>query len=140
MSDAAAVTRRTKVLVVDDDPAVRNVVSKHLQRLGFDIAVAEDGQVALRMVEKSKPDVMVLDIIMPSKDGLETIRELQRTYPDIRIIAASGGGGLGNDLCLKTARLLGAQRVLEKPFSGAALAAAIVELMLNERPGAAKAR
>lgn len=80
----------SRVLVVDDDQGVRNVVKTVLERRGYDVTAAEDGRSAITAVEDEKFDVVIVDIFMPGMDGLETIRLFNKHAPSVPVIAISG--------------------------------------------------
>lgn len=113
------------ILIVDDDPAVRQVTQAFLKRLGYTVEMAEDGHAAVRLFSKSTPDAVLLDMFMPGKDGLETITELKRLNPAVRILVMSGSGDEAYNPCLKAARLLGARQIIKKPFLPTDLSAAL---------------
>ena len=131
-SDSQAQTSLAKILVVDDDPAVRTVIQAQLRRAGHKVEVAEDGCTAVQLCRQFRPDVVLLDIFMPEKDGLETIPELRRADPNVKIMIISGAGGGGYDPCLDTARLLGARQVLRKPFTVTELSEAVNILLQHD--------
>ena len=110
-----------KVLVIDDDAAVRHVIARILSQRALDVLQASDGRQGLAVLQAEQPDLIITDIIMPEMEGIETIREIRRIVPDIKIIAISGGGRVGNFDFLTCARKLGASEVLAKPFDPAAL-------------------
>ncbi len=87
-----------------------------LTRAGYEIDQAGDGNQALEVCAEFKPDLVLTDIIMPDKEGLETIQELLEISPDLKIIAMSGGGKFGPDSYLPLAEKLGAKASLQKPF------------------------
>jgi DNA-binding response OmpR family regulator len=105
-----------RILVIDDDPVVRNTISKVLNRDSFEVFLAENGTSGIDSFRRNQPDLVITDIIMPDKEGIETIREIRRIRPDAKIIAISGGGRVGNPDFLKMARSLGASDVISKPF------------------------
>jgi two-component system, chemotaxis family, chemotaxis protein CheY len=105
----------SKILVIDDDLAVRSAMVQFLKDLGYDVVTAEDGHRGLRMFRSEKPDLVITDIIMPEKEGIQTITEIRRERPDAKIIAVSGGGRVGNTDFLKIARSLGADDAVAKP-------------------------
>jgi DNA-binding response OmpR family regulator len=105
-----------KILVIDDDVMVRNTISKVLRHSGFEVIVAEDGVRGLASFRRERPDLVITDIIMPEKEGIETIIEMRREHPDTKIIAVSGGGRIGNADFLGMATSLGAAAVIAKPF------------------------
>jgi DNA-binding response OmpR family regulator len=114
-----------RILVVDDDIAVLEAIAITLGNRGFEVETAENGRDALRRFAARAPDLVLTDIIMPEKEGIETIVELRRLQPDIPIIAMSGGGRVGTREVLFIAEHLGADSVLAKPFGWEELAAAI---------------
>jgi len=107
-----------QILVIDDDAIVRNLIGKMLEDSGFEILYAGNGVEGLKMVE-SNPEIelVITDLIMPEKEGIETIRELKQNRPEIKIIAISGGGRVNADNYLHLATLLGANAILTKPFT-----------------------
>jgi CheY-like chemotaxis protein len=100
--------------------------------MGFPVAVADNGKAALKLCLQFKPNVVILDMFMPEKDGIESIPALKRIDPALQILAISGGGIGDRDLFLKTARLVGARHVLKKPFTRTELSAAL-SVMLQPR-------
>jgi DNA-binding response OmpR family regulator len=116
---AEALERRHKkprVLVVDDDSSIRASLAKMLTIAGYEVALAADGVEAARLWRERPADLVVLDLFMPEKDGLETIVELRRQSPDVPIIAMSGGGARTKMDLLPDAKLLGATMTIEKPY------------------------
>ncbi|MFW5629014.1 MAG: response regulator [Candidatus Cloacimonadaceae bacterium] len=105
-----------KILVVEDDSSFRKVLVRMLTRAGYEIDQAGDGNQALEVCAEFKPDLVLTDIIMPDKEGLETIQELLEMCPELKIIAMSGGGKFGPDSYLPLAEKLGAKASLQKPF------------------------
>jgi DNA-binding response OmpR family regulator len=110
------VTEAMKVLVIDDDEMLRGAVAKMLRRDGHAVIAAGDGASGMELFRKEQPWLVITDILMPGREGIETILELRRVNPRVKIIAMSGGGLLGEIHVLKMARLLGADDVIEKPF------------------------
>jgi CheY-like chemotaxis protein len=120
-----------RVLVVEDNSEVRILLRETLERAGHGVEEAADGVQAIAIYRRQPADVVVVDIIMPQKDGIATIRELRRDFPGARIIAISGGGVVGAGHYLTTASIFGADRTLEKPFEGKALLEDIRELLAS---------
>jgi DNA-binding response OmpR family regulator len=116
---------REIILLIDDDIAVLRTLEIILSDLGYDTATAKDGIEGLRAFHKIHPDLVITDLIMPEKEGLETIIEMRRERPEVKIIAISGGGRIQNTNFLEMAASLGADAVLAKPFEPAQLAAKI---------------
>lgn len=105
-----------KVLVIDDEADMRRILCRALEAFGYDVRAVEDGSAGLACCREWEPDAVVTDIFMPDQDGLETIRGLRALISRDRIIAISGGGMMGHLDVLRSARLMGAQHVLTKPF------------------------
>jgi DNA-binding response OmpR family regulator len=105
------------ILLVDDDEQLRAVLGESLRREGYDVREACDGRQGERMYRERRADLVITDLIMPEKEGLETILDLRQNHPGVKIIAMSGGGRSGFQTGLKVAEAFGARRVLAKPFS-----------------------
>jgi CheY-like chemotaxis protein len=106
----------TKILVIDDDAIVRETIIQILEDGGYEVVSAEDGKRGLASFRGEKPDLVITDIIMPEKEGIQTITEIRHDRPDAKVIAISGGGRIGNTDFLKIAQKLGASDVIAKPF------------------------
>lgn len=106
-----------RVLVVDDDAGFRATAERMLRRLGHDVRLASDGHAALLLFRTEPADVVLMDILMPGADGIETMEQLEREAPGTPVIATSGGGVVTSDLALHIARRRGAFSTLPKPFS-----------------------
>lgn len=105
------------ILVADDNDQVRALLARILKRTGYEVLEARNGEDALHLYSQRPADLVITDIFMPEKEGLETIRELRQRHANVRIIAMSGGGrGSARDL-LNIAQVLGAESVLAKPFT-----------------------
>ena len=109
------------ILVIDDEQLIRLQIRSALELEGYVVHEAANGNEGLARIAEAAPDVVITDILMPDKEGIETILELRRSHPKIRIIAISGGGRTGNKDFLRTAKHLGADRTLAKPFGLAEL-------------------
>lgn len=118
-----------RVLVIDDDPAAREVLHKLLSRAGFAVDLAADGVEGSVLYREAPADLVITDILMPEKEGLELIRELKRDYPHSKIIALSGGGSTVNFDFLPLAEKLGADAVLYKPIEREALLSCVQEVL-----------
>ncbi|MBF0428246.1 MAG: response regulator [Magnetococcales bacterium] len=107
-----------QILIVDDDPAIRHLLREILEEEGHAVEDAPDGRVGLQRFRKKRPDLVMTDILMPEKDGVELIMELQEVGFKVRIVAMSGGGrGLDAAFNLRMAQDFGANRLLVKPFT-----------------------
>lgn len=105
------------ILVVDDDKQIRAMLNQMLSRMGHEVVEAETGNQALDSYRARQTDLVIMDLIMPEKEGIETITEMRREFQDVKIIAMSGGGRVGPKSYLDLARKLGAQYTLSKPFN-----------------------
>jgi DNA-binding response OmpR family regulator len=122
----------TRLLVIDDDNLVRAALIDMLQTAGFEVVAASNGRLGLELLETTPVDAVITDILMPEQEGLETIREARQRFPDIRILAISGGGaGGGETQLLRFAESFGADQTLSKPFTGSQLVAAVRTLLAN---------
>ena len=106
-----------RILIIDDEPHILLMLKKMLEKAGYETDIASNGMEGLQLFSKYPADLVITDIIMPEKEGLETIREMKRLQSGLRIIAMSGGGKISADNYLHTATIFGASRVLEKPFT-----------------------
>jgi two-component system, chemotaxis family, chemotaxis protein CheY len=104
------------ILVIDDDPDLRQTMRRILERGGHTVQEAENGLAGLRMVEREPPLLVVTDLLMPEKEGIETIMELRERFPRIGVVAVSGAGGVDEAGPLVDAELFGADATLSKPF------------------------
>ena len=105
------------VLIVDDDEKVRKMLRLTLANLGHDVIEGFDGKEGLALYAEFMPDIVVTDVIMPERDGLEFIRDMRARQPNAPIIAMSAGGYAEANSYLQIAKLMGATEVLTKPFS-----------------------
>ena len=122
-----------KILIVDDSFSARKFIAHLLKNAGHEITEAEDGQTCLKIVKEQKLDLIVLDIVMPEKEGIETILEFRRLFPEARIVAVSGGGKIDADSYLNLARRIGAVATLTKPFSWSQLLDVVQKALTMEK-------
>jgi DNA-binding response OmpR family regulator len=113
------------VCVVEDDDQVRAKLALDLRTMGFEPIEVEDGRQVDRVLADHAVDAMVVDIVMPGKDGLEVIADVRKDWPDLRIVAISAGGRVGPELYLEIARQMGADACLTKPIAPEQLRAAL---------------
>lgn len=105
-----------RILVVDDEAQIRTMLTQMLELEGYAVHTAENGEEGLALVGRYTFDLVITDMIMPVKDGLKFIMELIRDYPDLKILAISGGGAIKAERYLTMAGYLGDIATLEKPF------------------------
>jgi len=118
-----------RILVIDDDHHILLMIKKMLERAGFEVDLASNGDEGLELFKKLSVDLVITDIIMPEKEGLETIREMKRLRSDIKIIAMSGGGKVSSDNYLNTAKIFGATKIMTKPFTHKQMVLTVQELL-----------
>lgn len=119
-----------KILIIEDEEDIRSLYKRLLHQAGHDVIEAADGDEGISLYRSELPDLIITDIIMPGKEGIETIMELRRDFPEVKIIAISGGGQvLPGSVCLQLAEKLGAAKTLAKPFSKQELLEAVGEIL-----------
>ena len=105
------------VLVVDDEDQIRQLIRETLEQAGYEVQEARDGKEGLEQYRSRPADLVIMDILMPDQDGLESIMTLRREFPTSRVIAITGGSDMIGILnFLDVAKMLGARRTLQKPF------------------------
>jgi CheY-like chemotaxis protein len=118
-----------RILLIDDDDSVRTILGLTLVHFGHTVTEARNGREGVELFNAHGADLIITDIVMPGKDGLEILMELRHRPPHVKIIAISGGGRTGPEDYLRTAKLMGAATVLAKPFSTEALMVAVNALL-----------
>ena len=118
-----------RVLVVDDNPAVRGSIQRALERRGYEVAVASSGIEGARMWRESPADLVILDVHMPEMDGIELLVQLRGLHATVPILMVSGGADTTRLAVLRSSQLLGATAELAKPFTLAELYAAVDRLL-----------
>jgi len=116
------------ILLIDDEKPFRNVLKQVLSKAGYDVVEAADGAEGITRFYEKPADMIITDIIMPEKEGIETMIELKKDNPEIKLIAMSGGGWYGTDIDFDMAQKLGA-RTLDKPFALQELLDVVAELL-----------
>ncbi len=124
---------RPRILLADDDPAIRRLVVLVLDRAGYDVASVADGGEALKHLAAHPVDLFITDLVMPEIEGIDVIMRLRRSHPQLPIIAISGGNPHVPGDFLGMARMLGAGLTLRKPFECDALLAAVREFLPGPR-------
>jgi DNA-binding response OmpR family regulator len=105
-----------KILVMDDEVQILRLVTEILQPDGHEVLCAKDGVAGMALFRKEAPEMVIIDIVMPEQEGIETILAIRRESPKVKIIAISGAGQVGDVDVLKMARAFGADDVIAKPF------------------------
>ena len=117
------------ILVIDDDSAILSVLQQMLEGAGYHVFVATDGREGEALYRDNKIDLLITDMIMPEQEGLQTIRSLKKDFPDIKVIAMSGGGINDGSGYLDLAKHMGASSVLSKPIRIAELLQAVKDVL-----------
>jgi len=118
-----------QILVIEDDFAVRELILQTLSKAGYQVIAAGDGVEGLNLFREKNPALVITDIVMPQKEGLQTIIELKQEAPGVKVIAMSGGGRYCNADYLKLAKKFGARRTVSKPFMRDELLASVKEVL-----------
>jgi DNA-binding NtrC family response regulator len=118
-----------RILVIDDDVKLRELIRRFLERAGYEVLIAANGNDALEMQRQTPADVIITDIFMPEKEGTEIIMDLSMEFPQAKVIAISGGGNVADIDFLQLAENLGALKTFQKPFKQEELLAAVEELL-----------
>ena len=117
------------ILLVDDDEQFRVMLSEALTGEGFLVREASDGRQGIKEYEEQPTDLVITDLVMPEKEGLEMIVKIKQLHSEVKIIAMSGGGRGSSQNYLKMAKAFGAQLVLAKPFSHREILEAISQVL-----------
>lgn len=127
MNELIASDQAIRILVVDDESLIREILRQALNMEGYEVVTAANGKEAMKLFNAEKFDLVITDLMMPEKEGIETIQEMKLLAPDLKIIAMSGRQGIGN--FLNVAKYLGASAILAKPFEHSVLSETIREVL-----------
>jgi two-component system cell cycle response regulator CpdR len=120
-----------RILVCEDDAVYRELAGGILTARGHDVVFAEDGDQALERLIDGQYDLVVTDLVMPGADGLEVIRSIREKQGSVPVLAMSGGLGSLKDPLLLAASVMGASKVMEKPFRGRDFGAEVDALLAS---------
>ena len=118
-----------RILIIDDEPQIRSMLTLMLEREGYEVVEASDGVAGIKLYRQNPADLIITDLIMPNKDGIGMIIDLKKEFPDVKIIAMSGGGLNKPDGYLKGAKKLGAACTLTKPIDREEMLRAVKETL-----------
>ena len=118
-----------RILIVDDEIQIRTMLRRMFEREGYEVIDAPDGKVAMSLHREEPADLIITDLVMPGTDGIETIIKLRKGFPEVKIIAMSGGGLVGGEDYLMMAKGLGAMRTFSKPIEREEMLKAVRELL-----------
>ncbi|MBN2420033.1 MAG: response regulator [Deltaproteobacteria bacterium] len=123
---------KKRILIIDDEPAILYAMKRDLRVAmdEYEVYTSLKSEEAAQCIDKYAIDVLITDIYMPGKEGIELIAELHKKYPLLKIIAMSGGGRIGKTSCLEIAKMIGASYSLKKPFSREELLLAIKTVLM----------
>jgi len=119
------------ILVMEDEKIIQTIIKRFLEREGHEVVIAGDGEEGIRLYKERPADLVLTDIIMPKKEGIETIRELKKISPGVKIIAMSGGGRIDSEDYLDLAEKFGVKATFTKGSDWSMLAS-LVENILSE--------
>lgn len=122
-------TQMARILVIDDEPQFRRTLTAILTKADYEVTEADNGKKALDLLRAAACDLVITDIFMPEKEGIETITEIKKTYPQTKIIAVSGGSSFNTKDFLSVAKKLGADVTIQKPFERKVILDAVAELL-----------
>lgn len=117
------------ILIVDDDSEIQRTLGRILIREGYTVSLASNGIEAIRSMGEQPADLVIMDILMPQKNGNEAIIEIKSKHSDVKVIAISGGGIGGPEFYLRFAKQVGADKTINKPFNPERLIGYIRELL-----------
>jgi len=118
-----------RILIIDDEPQIRSMLKLMLEREGYEVVEAPDGVEGIKVYRQNPADLIITDLIMPNKDGIGMIIDLKKEFPDVNIIAMSGGGLNKPDGYLKGAKKLGAACTLTKPIDREEMLKAVKDIL-----------
>lgn len=125
-----------RILIIDDEPQIRSMLKLMLEREGYEVVEAPDGVEGIKVYRQNPADLIITDLIMPNKDGIGMIIDLKKEFPDVNIIAMSGGGLNKPDGYLKGAKKLGAACTLTKPIDREEMLKAVKNILKEPPPPA----
>lgn len=106
-----------RILVIDDQESIRRVVRRALEQQGHQVLDASDGEMGMAILARHAADVVITDIFMPGQDGILTLGQIRKQFPEVKVVVMSGGDSTGTLDLRRDAELLGALKSLQKPFN-----------------------
>lgn len=125
--------KTARILIIDDEPSALDLLRRIFEAEGYQVVLAANGLEGVELFRQNPCDLVITDIVMPGKDGLQTILDLREEYPDLPFVAISGGGAISKERYLTVAGYLDRVVTLAKPFAIEAIVAAVERLLT---PGA----
>jgi DNA-binding response OmpR family regulator len=124
-------SNQKRILVIDDEPTTLDLLRRVLELKGYDVSTARNGQEGVALFQQQPSDLVITDMVMPVKDGLQTILDLRSDVPGLPVIAISGGGTISKERYLAIAAYLDKVVTIAKPFSLEEITEAVEKLLLN---------
>lgn len=118
-----------RVIVIDDQEPIRRIVRRALEQAGHEVFDASDGEMGVQLLVRHSADVVLSDIFMPGQDGIQTLRQLRKEFPAVKVIVMSGGDSTGMLDLRRDAELLGAVKSLSKPFTAREIVEAVQSVL-----------
>jgi DNA-binding NtrC family response regulator len=125
-------TNPKRILVIDDEPTALDLLRRILEMNGYEVAVAKNGQEGVELFEQHPCDLVITDMVMPIKDGLQTILDLRMEAPELPVIAISGGGTISKERYLAVAGYLDRVITIAKPFTIEQIVEAVEKLLQEQ--------
>ena len=123
-----------RIVVIDDQEPIRRIVRRALEQEGHEVLEASDGEAGLKLLDTHAADAVISDIFMPGMDGIQTLRQIRKQFPRVKVIVISGGDSSGVLDLRRDAELLGAVRSLPKPFTTHEIVAVVNSVLTGELP------
>jgi DNA-binding NtrC family response regulator len=123
-----------RILIIDDESQIRSMLKLMLERDGYEVVEAPDGMEGIRVYRQNPADLIITDLIMPNKDGIGMIIDLKKEFPNVKIIAMSGGGLNKPNGYLEGAKKLGAACTLTKPIDREEMLRAVKNILKDPSP------
>lgn len=120
---------KKRILVIDDEPTALDVIKRIIEHAGYEVLLASNGQEGVELFQEKPCDLVITDMVMPVKDGLQTILDLRVDAPDLPVVAISGGGNISKERYLAVAGYLDRVITVGKPFTVDELTGAVQELL-----------
>jgi DNA-binding response OmpR family regulator len=129
-------TKLKRILVIDDEATALDLLRRILEEEGYEVFLASNGAEGIKLFRSQPCDLVITDMVMPVKDGLQTILDLRKEVPDLPFIAISGGGTISKERYLTVAGYLDKVVTIAKPFAVGDILAAVADLLRQENPPA----
>lgn len=125
-------SNQKRILVIDDEPTTLDLLRRVLELKGYNVITARNGQEGVELFQQQPSDLVITDMVMPIKDGLQTILDLRSDVPELPVIAISGGGAIPKERYLAIAAYMDQVVTIAKPFSLEEITEAVEKLLLNQ--------